>query len=170
MFWLYLNALVLTDWYFHKTPHSLITHKHEVAVLYWVITNQYEWGMCKQLSRKTNLMSENMDDYCLQSPIRCHWNALSFCSIFKIDYFIFQRYQESKLISSDTRTSLYCCNSRKQFPLESECERICLCFVHVYSGCVQRKKKLRKIEEWLEVWYDDLFSQSNVFIANWKVI
>lgn len=42
---------------------------------------------------------------------------------------------------------------------------LCIFIVDAYKG----KKKLRKIEEWLAVWYGGLFSQSNVFIANWKV-
>lgn len=42
---------------------------------------------------------------------------------------------------------------------------LCIFIVDVYKG----KEKLRKIEEWLELWYAGLFSQSNVFIASWKV-
>lgn len=40
---------------------------------------------------------EKMDDCCLQSPDVTEI-ALSFCSIYKINYFVFQVYQESKLI------------------------------------------------------------------------
>ena len=65
---------------------------------------------------------------------------------------------------------MYYYNSRKQFPFGALNMSISVSVLHIFIVDVYKgKKKLRKIEEWLEVWYGGLFSQSNVFIANWKV-